>query len=87
MLTYFAGMVSFVLFRKHLLIMLLSLEFLVLSLYLGFFLFMGGLDQEFFFSVIFLTMSVCEGAMGLAILVLMIRSQGNDYFMTMNMLW
>nr|APX39910.1 NADH dehydrogenase subunit 4L [Stylosomus rugithorax] len=87
MFMYLSGMLSFALFRKHLLVMLMSLEFLVLALYTGMFLFLGSFGQEFFFSLIFLTLSVCEGALSLAVLVLMIRNQGNDYFMTMNMLW
>nr|APX39516.1 NADH dehydrogenase subunit 4L [Cryptocephalus octoguttatus] len=81
------GMMSFFLFRKHFLLMLLSLEFLVLSLYLGLFVFISLFNYEYFFLLIFLTMSVCEGSLGLAMLVMMIRSHGNDYVMTMNCLW
>nr|AXS65215.1 NADH dehydrogenase subunit 4L [Chrysomeloidea sp. 4 KM-2017] len=84
---FLMGVVSFVLFRKHFLMMLLSLEFLVLSLYLAIFLYFSFYDYEHFFSLIFLTMSVCEGSLGLAILVMMIRSHGNDYVMSMSSLW
>nr|APX39793.1 NADH dehydrogenase subunit 4L [Pachybrachis sp. ReAss_5] len=83
----FSGLLSFSLFRKHLLLMLLSLEFLVITLYFGLFMILGYYSYEYFFSLIFLVMSVCEGALGLSILVMMIRSSGNDYILTLNSLW
>nr|QVM79240.1 NADH dehydrogenase subunit 4L [Grammoptera ruficornis] len=84
---FFSGLLVFTLKRKHLLLMLLSLEFIVLSLYLSIFIYLSMLNYEFFFSMIFLTMSVCEGALGLSILVLMIRTHGNDYILTFSSLW
>nr|YP_008080897.1 NADH dehydrogenase subunit 4L [Tarragoilus diuturnus]AFW98790.1 NADH dehydrogenase subunit 4L [Tarragoilus diuturnus] len=66
--------------RKHLLAGLLSLEFIVLILFFGLFNYLGLFNYELFFSMIFLTFSVCEGALGLAILVSMIRTHGNDFF-------
>nr|ARH54581.1 NADH dehydrogenase subunit 4L [Platystomos albinus] len=84
---FFCGLMSFSLNRKHFLVMLLSLEFLVISLYLLLSLNFCLLSNEYFFLMIFLTMSVCEGALGLSILVSLIRSFGNDYIMNMTMLW
>nr|QUB07081.1 NADH dehydrogenase subunit 4L [Cryptocephalus flavolimbatus] len=81
------GLLSFFLFRKHFLMMLMSLEFLVLSLYLGLFLYLAFFNNEYFFALIYLTMSVCEGALGLSILVMMVRSHGNDYILSMSSLW
>nr|YP_003204873.1 NADH dehydrogenase subunit 4L [Rhopaea magnicornis]ACO92573.1 NADH dehydrogenase subunit 4L [Rhopaea magnicornis] len=86
-LMYFSGLFSFCIKRKHLLLMLLSLEFIVLSLYFNLYLFLVYFNFEFYFGMIFLTMSVCEGALGLSILVSMIRTHGNDYFQTFNILW
>nr|YP_010010051.1 NADH dehydrogenase subunit 4L [Anoplistes halodendri]QNS38608.1 NADH dehydrogenase subunit 4L [Anoplistes halodendri] len=83
---FFAGLVVFASNQKHLLLMLLSLEFVVLSLYLNIFIYLSLLN-DYFFSMIFLTMSVCEGALGLAILVLMIRACGNDYVLSFSSLW
>nr|YP_009691870.1 NADH dehydrogenase subunit 4L [Blepephaeus succinctor]QEG58663.1 NADH dehydrogenase subunit 4L [Blepephaeus succinctor] len=82
-----SGMVVFASSRKHLLVMLLSLEFIVVSLYLNLMIYLLNLNYEFFFSMIFLTMSVCEGVLGLAVLVSMIRTHGNDYVMTFSSLW
>nr|APX40781.1 NADH dehydrogenase subunit 4L [Cryptocephalus lividimanus] len=84
---FISGLLSFFLFRKHFLMMLLSLEFLVLSLYFGLFIFLSSFNYEYFFMLIYLTMSVCEGSLGLAMLVLMIRSHGNDYVLSMSSLW
>nr|YP_009627353.1 NADH dehydrogenase subunit 4L [Aristobia reticulator]QCC70801.1 NADH dehydrogenase subunit 4L [Aristobia reticulator] len=82
-----SGMIVFASKRKHLLIMLLSLEFIMISLYFNILIYLSQLNYEFFFSMIFLTMSVCEGSLGLAVLVLMIRTHGNDYILTFSSLW
>nr|YP_009346549.1 NADH dehydrogenase subunit 4L [Apriona swainsoni]YP_010873073.1 NADH dehydrogenase subunit 4L [Batocera horsfieldi]APA32601.1 NADH dehydrogenase subunit 4L [Apriona swainsoni]WGV34293.1 NADH dehydrogenase subunit 4L [Batocera horsfieldi] len=82
-----SGMMAFTLKRKHMLIMLLSIEFMVVSLYFNLMIYLSELDYEYFFSMIFLTMSVCEGALGLSVLVLMIRSHGNDYILSFSSLW
>nr|ALO76955.1 NADH deshydrogenase subunit 4L [Fleutiauxia armata] len=86
-LMFLSGAISFVLNRKHLLLMLLSLEVIVIALYLNIFLYLSHMNYDYFFSMIYLTMSVCEGALGLSILILMIRSHGNDYTMTFSFLW
>nr|AFZ40841.1 NADH dehydrogenase subunit 4L [Monochamus alternatus] len=82
-----SGMLVFALSRKHLLVMLLSLEFIMVSLYFNILIYLSELSYEYFFSMIFLTMSVCEGTLGLAMLVLMIRAHGNDYVLTFSSLW
>nr|APX39599.1 NADH dehydrogenase subunit 4L [Hydrothassa glabra] len=83
-------MCSFIMFsskRKHFLLMLLSLELMVISLFLNLIIYLSMIDYEMFFSMIFLTMSVCEGVLGLSVLILMIRTHGNDYIMTFSSLW
>nr|UFR82886.1 NADH dehydrogenase subunit 4L [Mecynorhina polyphemus] len=84
---YICGLMSFCIKRKHLLMMLLSLEFIILSLYFNLYIYLMYFSYEYYFGMIFLTMSVCEGALGLAILVAMVRSHGNDHFQTFNVLW
>nr|YP_008993138.1 NADH dehydrogenase subunit 4L [Epiophlebia superstes]AFM83560.1 NADH dehydrogenase subunit 4L [Epiophlebia superstes] len=80
------GIWSFVSKRKHLLSTLLSLEFIVLALFFYmFFVFIMNF-YSLYFLMYFLVFSVCEGALGLSILVSMIRTHGNDYFSTFNML-
>nr|YP_003856704.1 NADH dehydrogenase subunit 4L [Mekongiella xizangensis]ADK77645.1 NADH dehydrogenase subunit 4L [Mekongiella xizangensis] len=77
---YFSGVYVFCSKRKHLLVVLLSLEYIVLSLFMLIVFFLLSLIMIIFFPVIFLVFSVCEGALGLSILVSMIRSHGNDFF-------
>nr|UKE80173.1 NADH dehydrogenase subunit 4L [Pyrota palpalis] len=86
-LMFFCGLLMFSLKRKHLLLILLSIEFMVLSLYFNIFCYLSVLSNDYFFSMIFLTFSVCEGALGLSVLVSMIRTHGNDYFQGFNLLW
>ena len=83
---YFRGVVMYSIKRKHLLLMLLSLEFIVLSLYMIIFFYLSLYDFEYFFSLIFLTFSVCEGVLGLSLIVLLIRTHGNDYFQVLRVL-
>lgn len=84
---FFRGLVAFRIKRKHLLLMLLRIEFIVLCLYFNVFTYTIHIGNEFFFSMIFLTFRVCEGALGLAVLVRIIRTHGNDYFQRFNLLW
>nr|QNG56336.1 NADH dehydrogenase subunit 4L [Thesaurus zaitsevi]QNG56349.1 NADH dehydrogenase subunit 4L [Thesaurus zaitsevi] len=84
---FISGLVVFSSKRKHLLLMLLSLEFLVLVLFINLYYFLVCMNYECFFSMIFLTMSVCEGSLGLSVMVSMIRTYGNDYIMTFTSLW
>nr|ADE05860.1 NADH dehydrogenase subunit 4L [Paegniodes cupulatus] len=76
----------FVSSRKHLLATLLSLEFIVLSLYGLLFIYLVDMEHEMYFTMVFLTFAVCEGALGLSILVSMIRTHGNDYFQSFSVL-
>nr|AXS65747.1 NADH dehydrogenase subunit 4L [Staphylinoidea sp. 13 KM-2017] len=86
-LMYFLGLIMFLKMRKHFLMMLLSLEFIVLTLYLNLYIFLNFFNHEFYFLMIFLVMSVCEGVLGIGLLVSMIRTHGNDYFQMLNILW
>lgn len=83
---FFIGVIAFVSRRKHLLSSLLSLEFIVLSLFFLLFIFLNLLNFEIYFSIIFLTFRVCEGALGVSILVSIIRTHGNDYFNSFSLL-
>lgn len=65
---------------------LLRLEILVLVIYLLFFIFIINYNCGGYFILLFLTFSVCEGCLGLAILVSLIRCHGNDIIMTLNIL-
>lgn len=83
---YIRGLFIYSIKRKHLLLILLSLEFIVLSLYIRIFFYLSLYDFEYFFRLIFLTFSVCEGVLGLSLMVLLIRTHGNDYFQVLRVL-
>nr|YP_010734284.1 NADH dehydrogenase subunit 4L [Schrankia costaestrigalis]WEH00718.1 NADH dehydrogenase subunit 4L [Schrankia costaestrigalis] len=83
---FLVGNLIFVLKHKHLLIVLLSLEFIVLSIFFFFLIFLNLLEYDMYMLMVFLVFSVCEGVLGLSILVSMIRTHGNDYFQSFNLL-
>jgi NADH-ubiquinone oxidoreductase chain 4L len=73
-----SGVFVYGIWRKHLLIRLLRLEYIVLGIYLLFhYAYRGYLVT---LRMGYLTFSACEGALGLAVLVTIRRSHGRDYF-------
>nr|YP_009142438.1 NADH dehydrogenase subunit 4L [Atrocalopteryx atrata]AKH04383.1 NADH dehydrogenase subunit 4L [Atrocalopteryx atrata] len=82
---FLIGVFSFVSKRKHLLSTLLSLEFIFLSLFFYMFIILVFFLFDLYFLMYFLGFSVCEGALGLSILVSMIRTHGADFFGVFNM--
>nr|QTZ20315.1 NADH dehydrogenase subunit 4L [Spodoptera dolichos] len=85
-LMFAVGNLIFVSKHKHLLIVLLSLEFIVLSIFFFMLVYLIFIEYDMYMLMLFLVFSVCEGALGLSILVSMIRTHGNDYFQSFNLL-
>lgn len=83
---FIIGRLVFVSNRKHLLVTLLRLEYIVLRLFLFLFITLNYFNIEIYFRIIFLTFRVCEGALGLSILVSIIRTHGNNYIQSFNIL-
>uniref|UniRef100_UPI0030012AD2 NADH dehydrogenase subunit 4L n=1 Tax=Parotis marinata TaxID=1375935 RepID=UPI0030012AD2 len=83
---FILGNMIFVSKHKHLLIVLLSLEFIVLSIFFFLVMLFSYIEYDMYMLMVFLVFSVCEGALGLSILVSMIRTHGNDYFQSFNLL-
>lgn len=75
---FISGMLVFCSIRKHLLLTLLSLEYLVLRIFIFIVFFIINYVGDIYFILIFLVFSVCEGVLGLSILVRIIRRYGND---------
>nr|AYW52113.1 NADH dehydrogenase subunit 4L [Cryptorhynchinae sp. 7 ACP-2013] len=84
---FLSSLLVYVLKYKHFLLMLLSLESVVLSLFVFLFVNMSLFGDELMMVMFFLTMSVCEGALGLSLLVMVIRTHGNDMIMMFDNLW
>nr|YP_009654780.1 NADH dehydrogenase subunit 4L [Molipteryx lunata]YP_010995005.1 NADH dehydrogenase subunit 4L [Molipteryx fuliginosa]QCI09335.1 NADH dehydrogenase subunit 4L [Molipteryx lunata]WOZ14013.1 NADH dehydrogenase subunit 4L [Molipteryx fuliginosa] len=83
---FFVGVVGFSFTRKHLLMTLFSLEYLILVLFLLLFFYLLSIGFEMYIILVFLTFTVCEGALGLGVLVNMIRSHGNDLLSSLSIL-
>lgn len=74
------GIVSFVSVQKHLLNALLRLEFIILGIFFILVLYSCGVSNELNYIFFFLSLAACEGALGLSLLVCIVRRHGNDYF-------
>nr|QVH36316.1 NADH dehydrogenase subunit 4L [Erionota torus] len=83
---YMIGNMIFISKHKHLLIILLSLEFIVLSIFLMMMMYLMFIEYDMYLLMVFLVFTVCEGALGISILVSMIRTHGNDYFQSFSLL-
>nr|YP_010610859.1 NADH dehydrogenase subunit 4L [Sahlbergotettix salicicola]WAP91680.1 NADH dehydrogenase subunit 4L [Sahlbergotettix salicicola] len=70
---------SLILIRKHILLCLLSLEFIILSLLYMILIYCLLFKYSIYIYLFFMTFYVCEGVLGLSVLVCLIRSHGNDY--------
>nr|YP_011004711.1 NADH dehydrogenase subunit 4L [Podonevadne trigona]WPT28351.1 NADH dehydrogenase subunit 4L [Podonevadne trigona] len=79
-------LVSFVSNRKHLLLTLLTLEGLMLMVFSLLTLVSLHWSPMPIFILIFLTLVACEGALGLSLLVSVIRTHGSDHVNSLNSL-
>nr|YP_009776006.1 NADH dehydrogenase subunit 4L [Mitjaevia protuberanta]YP_010117071.1 NADH dehydrogenase subunit 4L [Gunungidia aurantiifasciata]QJA16316.1 NADH dehydrogenase subunit 4L [Mitjaevia protuberanta]QPM99285.1 NADH dehydrogenase subunit 4L [Gunungidia aurantiifasciata] len=74
-----SSILSLMIIRKHILLCLISLELIVLSLLLQILFYCLMFNYSFYMYLFMMTFYVCEGVLGLSVLVYMIRSHGNDY--------
>nr|AWV83389.1 NADH dehydrogenase subunit 4L [Yezoterpnosia nigricosta] len=86
MIMFVSGMISLCWNYKHIMMSLLSLEFIILSLFCCLSILLSFMMSDLYMLLIFLTFSVCEGVLGLSCLVMLIRSHGNDNLMSINLL-
>nr|YP_010890218.1 NADH dehydrogenase subunit 4L [Conus virgo]WJJ70315.1 NADH dehydrogenase subunit 4L [Conus virgo] len=70
---------------KHLLSILLSLEAMTMSLFVLMFSMSSNISLMGETSLILITLGACEASLGLAILVAIIRAEGNDYVSSFSM--
>lgn len=75
---FFFGWVRAFYFRKQFLISLLSLELVVLSLFLGMLFIFGLFLKPVSFAFYLLVLGACEARLGLSLLVNIVRLGGND---------
>nr|AEX32638.1 NADH dehydrogenase subunit 4L [Alvinocaris longirostris] len=86
MFSLFCGLLAFVGGRKHLLNTLLSLEYIMLSIFWFMVVMLVNLGGDSYFFLFFFTFAACEGALGLALLVSVVRTHGNDNFSSFSVL-
>nr|QNE86031.1 NADH dehydrogenase subunit 4L [Beraea pullata] len=87
-LVYFfmLGNFMFSMNKKHLLVMLLMLEYLGMIVFMILYMSLMMMNYNLYFLMLFLIMMVCESVLGLSVLVNMIRIYGNDYFKVFSIL-
>uniref|UniRef100_A0AAU6PC40 NADH-ubiquinone oxidoreductase chain 4L n=1 Tax=Ledropsis sp. TaxID=3133679 RepID=A0AAU6PC40_9HEMI len=83
---FLTSMMSFIMMRKHILMALLSLEFMMMSMLTIISMYCLMMKFSLYILMFMLTLLVCEGVLGLSILVNMIRCKGNDFLNSMH-LW
>nr|YP_010126145.1 NADH dehydrogenase subunit 4L [Lycorma meliae]QPN53398.1 NADH dehydrogenase subunit 4L [Lycorma meliae] len=76
---YFFSLIIFLFVRSHFLLCLLGLEYLLLYSFFFIFGFMGYFDFDYYFLIIYLVFGVCDGVLGLSLLVFLIRNSSSDY--------
>nr|AZZ89059.1 NADH dehydrogenase subunit 4L [Plectoderini sp. SX-2018] len=76
---FFSGLFGLVMVRKHFLLCLLSLEFLIVSIYMFSLIFFSMYIYDYYFLILFLVLGVCDGVLGLSLLVYLIRKTSSDY--------
>uniref|UniRef100_A0AAU6PC01 NADH-ubiquinone oxidoreductase chain 4L n=1 Tax=Dusuna sp. TaxID=3133678 RepID=A0AAU6PC01_9HEMI len=86
MYMFMMSMLSMTLMRKHILMSLMSLEFMMMSLLFVNLMYCIMMGYSMYLFIFLMTFMVCEGVLGLSILVNMIRCQGND-FMNSTFMW
>nr|YP_009509719.1 NADH dehydrogenase subunit 4L [Penion cuvierianus]AXF46335.1 NADH dehydrogenase subunit 4L [Penion cuvierianus]AXF46529.1 NADH dehydrogenase subunit 4L [Penion cuvierianus] len=79
MLGIFMALLALSLQYKHLLSILLSLEAVTMNLFIMLFALSANVTFSGETSLILITLGACEASLGLAILVAVIRAEGNDY--------
>ena len=85
---FLLGILGYLIARKHVIMLLVSLELMLLSINMNLFIFSGYLDDIFgqFFSLFVLTVAAAESAVGLAILLVYYRLRGTIMVNIINLL-
>nr|AGN71162.1 NADH dehydrogenase subunit 4L [Dyscophus antongilii] len=85
--TFFVALTGLAFHRTHLLSALLCLEAMMLTVFIGLALWPNNLSTSMSMTpLIVLTLSACEAALGLSLMIATARSHGNDKLKTLNLL-
>ena len=80
------GLFSYCVIRRHVLISLISLEFIRIILFLILVDCYCLMVLDSFVFLFYLVFSACEGAFGLGVIIYMVRGYGNDLFRRMRLM-
>nr|YP_009328027.1 NADH dehydrogenase subunit 4L [Trachelus iudaicus]APC92670.1 NADH dehydrogenase subunit 4L [Trachelus iudaicus] len=75
----FMSLMIFLKFNKHILLILMGLEFFVIVMFFVWFTYLSMLDISHFMSLYYLIFAVNESVLGLTIMIVIMRAYGNDY--------
>nr|YP_010990548.1 NADH dehydrogenase subunit 4L [Zanna robusticephalica]WOW98862.1 NADH dehydrogenase subunit 4L [Zanna robusticephalica] len=78
-LGFFFSLIGLMMVYKHFFMCLLLMEFFLLYLYFYMFFLFDMYCFDYFFMIVYLVFGVCDGVLGLSILVFLIRKSGNDF--------
>nr|ARO34940.1 NADH dehydrogenase subunit 4L [Pachycephus cruentatus] len=81
-----SSLMVFIKFNKHMLLILMSLEFFVIIMYCTWFVYFNMIDLSYFMSLYYLIFSVNESVLGLSIMVVIMRGEGSDYLQSSSLL-
>nr|YP_010381731.1 NADH dehydrogenase subunit 4L [Caliscelis shandongensis]UDL72119.1 NADH dehydrogenase subunit 4L [Caliscelis shandongensis] len=82
---FFFGLISLFFVRKFYLMSLLSLEFLLISLFYFIYYYLSFYFFDYYFLIFYLVMGVCDGVMGLSLIVYLVRKSSFDYLMSLTL--
>nr|UDL72106.1 NADH dehydrogenase subunit 4L [Peltonotellus sp.] len=85
LMVFFSGFVSLIFVRSNFLNSLLMLEFLMISLFYFCYYYLSFFINDYFFMIMFLVLGVCDGVMGLSLIVNLVRKGSFDYLLTLSM--
>ena len=78
LIIYATGLRTFIYNRKHLVNILLSLEYIAITMFILLVVSVVKTGIDIYMTLFFLTLAVCEGRLGLGLLVGIARSHGGD---------
>nr|YP_006234060.1 NADH dehydrogenase subunit 4L [Archaeocroton sphenodonti]AET63100.1 NADH dehydrogenase subunit 4L [Archaeocroton sphenodonti] len=84
LIIYLVGMISFVMNRYHMMMLLMSIEFMYLSLMVM--MFFNSIYLNVLNIFLFLVTIVCEASLGLSLLVVMSFFYGNEKINSLNLI-
>nr|YP_187591.1 NADH dehydrogenase subunit 4L [Astropecten polyacanthus]BAD86699.1 NADH dehydrogenase subunit 4L [Astropecten polyacanthus] len=85
---FYLGLIGILINRLHFLSILLCLELLLISIFLGIILYSCNFNTIFIFpnNLILLTLSACEASAGLSLMVILSRTHNSDLVLNINIL-